>query len=96
MKPITSSIGTGAPSQTRWRFLAGLPCKGRWNVMVISVGISPCLMAVPAGRFFDVPGVTNDALYNAGAALSPGVLLGGPDSVVPRKTKLYWVGRESK
>jgi len=47
-------------------------------------------------EFEDVPGVGNDALYNAGAALSPGVLLGGPDDIVPRETKIFWAGRASR
>jgi prepilin-type N-terminal cleavage/methylation domain-containing protein len=46
--------------------------------------------------FFDVPGVTNDALYNTAAALVPGVLLGGPDNIVPKETKIYWIGRGSR
>ncbi len=60
-----------------------------WNIVMFDGSAS-------AVNFYDVPGVTNDALYNAGAALSPGVLISGPDDVVPRKTKIFWVGRESR
>ena len=61
----------------------------RWNIAMFDGSASGV-------DFYDVPGVTNDAHYNSGAAVSPGILLGGSDSVVPRATKLFWIGRTSR
>ncbi len=59
-----------------------------WNIAKLDGSVS-------GTDFFDVPGVPNTALYNAGAAVSPGILLGGSDDLVPKETKLFWIGRES-
>lgn len=60
----------------------------KWNITKLDGSTSTT-------DFFDVPGVTNNALYNSSAALSPGMLVSGPASVVPKETKMFWVGRES-
>ena len=60
----------------------------KWNITMFDGSAS-------AVDFYDVPGVTLDSLYTQSQAVSPGTLLTGPDNIVPKQTKVYWVGRES-
>lgn len=59
-----------------------------WNIAKLDGSVS-------GTDFYDVPGVSNASLYNAGAAVSPGILVGGSDDLVPKETKLFWIGRDS-